>query len=565
MNNPKFTIEHALEELQNGNNTNAINMLRTLTNSSPNDAEVWSFLGIALISSDKNNAIEALKKACSLAPSEPRWHLHLGTCLHQVQEYIDAEHALGRAVQLSAYAPDSALPYAKTLIRLGRIQEALDALRQTISRYHSPAAHYQIAQISAMKHDYNGAIRSIRAAYKGIVMPAKSLLMLAQWQIYVKQYAAAQQDLERILSSEPFHPQSSILLANLATWQGEIERAKAILLKAYTQHPEHTGLLIEQLMLSSKDESKIYQSAAAVLKQNTISREERKKLLFALAQFADRSGDFDLAWDYATQANGLARSDNVFDVSLLDKQLDVAVRMFQKTPPITTESTIQSIYFLGPPRCGGSLLQTVLAAAPNAVSVGERGALLPYLMPLVNDKNGSAEFSRQQQDLHNADISGLLELEPTARLFIDKTTHNTHVAGLLHRIHPSARFVNLIRDKKDMALSIYMRDFSETFNYSHTLEDINAYLDFQTRAVETWKDLGVPIITHNHDSFVLAPEQYGRQLFDGLAIPWNEQYLSTQARQSSVETFSALQVRSEITSPPRPKWQSYAKHLSRFD
>ncbi len=80
-------------------------------------------------------------------------------------------------------------------------------------------------------------------------------------------------------------------------------------------------------------------------------------------------------------------------------------------------------------------------------------------------------------------------------------------------------------------MSIYMRDFSETFNYSHTLEDINAYLDFQTPAVETWK----------------------------------EQYLSTQARQSSVETFSALQVRSEITPPPRPKWQSYAKHLSRFD
>ncbi|WP_371192729.1 tetratricopeptide repeat protein [Glaciecola sp. SC05] len=555
-------LEEALTALERGDETTSIKLLKSMIESNPKHAEAWSFYGIVLLKKNQPEAIEALKKACDIAPLESRWHLHLGRCLNQVKDFAGAKTALQRAAELSHYAPDAALALTKALIQLGELNEALNVIQISAARYDSPQVHHKHAQISAALHDYTTAISAIKTAYRNANMSEADSLLLAKWHIHVKDFTAAQNLVDKVLAIRKNDPKATILAANLASWKGDFDRARNLIKKALISHPKHIDLIVEQLLLSTSTDADTYHFASEIVNQPGTSSDSRIKLLFALAQTADRHGDYELAWDYATTANRLAKNGSTFDINSLYKQLEHALTIYQKSRPLDSSEDVQQIYFLGPPRCGGSLIQTLLAAAPGVASVGERGALLPWLMPMLVGHDGIDVFNKSQHQLQQADIAGLRALAPSASVYVDKTTHNLHLAGLLQRIHPSAKFVHIERNKKDMALSIYMRNFSNTFTYSYEIDDINRYLDFQTYAVKKWQELGLPILTHNHDDFVKAPESHGKALFTDLGLSWNNSYLGVEARSASVETFSSMQVRNEIKPPPQPKWKPYAKYLA---
>jgi len=560
----KQQIHDALLALQRGDSACASATLKSLIASDPNDPEAWSFYGIAILKQNQQDGLNALSKACQLSPLEPRWHLHLGSCLSDVNQLVAAEQALRKASKLSHNQTSIAITLSQTLQRMGKAKEAVAVLNDTVGRYNEPAAHYQLSQLYAVQHDYPMAIASLNTAYKGQMMSDKDTLLFARWHLNIKQHALAQQHLNILLTRQPYHPDATKLAAQLATWKGDFEYAKTLLKSAFNHHPRDVALMIELLLLPGEHDSQIYDLAISTVDKTTTSSQQAISLLFALSQVADRNGNFDEAWNFAKSANQRASNGLTFDVGLLYQQLDRALAIYQKSDPCETRHDKELIYFLGPPRCGGSLLQNVMAASPSISSVGERGALLPYLMPLLEEPHGLSIFKQQQQDLQNADIAGLVGFDRHAKTYVDKTTHNTHIAGLISRIHPSAKFVEMQKNKHDMMLSIFMRNFSGSFPYSFDLNNISQYLDFQAVAINKWKSAGLLMVTHNHDDFVRQPAPHGRALFNALSFDWDDGFLDPQARRSSVETFSAMQVRSEIKAPAQAKSQQYARFLQHY-
>ena len=277
--------------------------------------------------------------------------------------------------------------------------------------------------------------------------------------------------------------------------------------------------------------------------------------------------NYDEAWHYAQLANGLYEDGVVSDVPAYKQQLALGLELYAKAALQNIEGDAKHLYVVGPPRSGGSLLQTILAAHPGLESVGERGALMGWILPILTKSSDADEalkhWDRVAADLPLADTAGMTRSYPgeAGRTFVDKMPHHAHVAGLLEKLHPGAQFVDVRRDPHDITMSILFHDFSDKFGYSRRVDDIADYLAFQRSAITAWQDAGVPIIEHNHGAFLDAPQDAAKALFDKLGLTWDDKYLDPKSRQSTVRTFSALQVRSKVTKAYSGRGQHYLEFM----
>ncbi|MEE9379957.1 MAG: sulfotransferase, partial [Hyphomonadaceae bacterium] len=142
---------------------------------------------------------------------------------------------------------------------------------------------------------------------------------------------------------------------------------------------------------------------------------------------------------------------------------------------------------------------------------------------------------------------------------------NAEIAGLLALVHPSARFIDMDRDARDTALSIFMHEFPHGFAYSNNLEEIRSYLAFRRTAVEKWIEAGLDVVQLKYEDFVTQPVEAGKTLFGHLDLQWKDELLKPEFRKSPVRTFSANAVREPVQNKRVGRWQNYSKYFNSFE
>ncbi|MCF6275122.1 MAG: sulfotransferase [Robiginitomaculum sp.] len=554
-------IEQALTAVQSGNGASAETHCAAILENNDQDAEAWSILGMALIGTAPQKAFNALQKAVNLEPAEPRWCIHFGLGLKMLGQMAQAEQVFARAAKISGGADDAVLAWSECLMQMGQVDKASAALKDAANNNGSAQIWLQYSNVLSAANDSLAAVKARETAFAGREMPREEMLSIANMHVLLSQYGAAQSYVDKLLSANTDDTEAVLLGANLLRWQGDLDQAHDILRNAYAGHKDNGALLLAILDLNRSEDAGLTGTAKSIIKAGRSKLSERRGLAFVLARRADKAGAYDEAWDYVRTANKLYDDGAVSEAPSYRKQLEAGLALYAAVENQTVEQDAGHIYVIGPPRSGGSLLQTILAAHPGVASVGERGALMAWFLPILDKCRNTEEavFNWQQvaEKLPMSDTAGMRSTEPGAQIFVDKMPHHAHVAGLLERIHPSAKFVNVRRDPFDMAMSIYLHDFTDKFGYSRNITDIANYLKFQNAAVQAWAEAGVPIITHDHGAFLEAPENAAASLFGKLNLTWRDEYLEPEKRQSTVRTFSALQVRSKVTKAYSGRGQNY--------
>jgi hypothetical protein len=243
------------------------------------------------------------------------------------------------------------------------------------------------------------------------------------------------------------------------------------------------------------------------------------------------------------------------------EQLTQAVSLYQSFKgQIVANHPSKMIYVMGPPRCGGSLIQSILARLENVVSVGERGALIPWLLNCLTSPQNAAQLISQ---LGSSDLSGMQKSYGDAETYVDKTSPHILFAGLLSLVHPGSKFVVPTRSSSDMAVSMYFHDFPPEFSYARSIRGIEAYLNIQKEATEAWASEGLDLVMHDHDQFTANPDIEGPQLFKALDLPWSEHVLNPEAGESVTRTFSARQVTEQVSKKFSGRGERYADFLQK--
>ena len=551
-------INSALECLSAGKEGEAVTLARIAFDLKPNDAEAASLLGLCLAGQEvtREEAYQHLRRAVEDEPKEPRWQVHLGQGLTKAGRYEEAEKAFAAAAELSGGHLGLLMQWGKALRLAGRPADASQVYARVIQRSPSPAAWLAASEALTEARDTINAAFAYEKAFPE-PRPDFAEAHLADLHIALGHYDKAKVFNDSLRGKNPNDADAGLRAANLMRWTGDIDGAKALLSELWTKHSTHAGLAAALLQDGNEAPRKL---AETIARDESANQDERRRCAFALCDFADKSGDTDAAWEWAVLANSLYPKTRE-TLKSLREMLDKAIMAYHLMPDADVFEGARAtnmIYVIGPPRSGGSLLQTILARHDGARSVGERGALLSFLPQLLDAPD---EMAAQIEQLAAADIAGMTRAVGMADYFVDKTPHYFLLAGLLEKVHGGAQFVAPNRDIKDMAISLFFHEFGQEFPFTRNLPDIQEYLDFHESALVRWGEAGVKIISHNHDRFVDDAPSRGAALFKSLGLNWSSSVLEDQAEDGAVRTFSARQVRGGVSAKFKGRGERYARQL----
>jgi tetratricopeptide (TPR) repeat protein len=441
------------------------------------------------------------------------------------------------------------------LLGSGRPSYALPIFEQAVSLSPSKALYLRLAQTREILGDLIGGLYAREEAAKLGAPDARELYGLGHAQEVGHRFAAARETFRKLLEGHEKVPEFARATARLERIGGDRETAGAILDRAREGSPEEPRILADRIALGGAGDE------ATGLAERLIGKEDlplgqRRGLAFALTGHFDRAEDEEKAWHFATLGNGLYTTEGQ-TVELAEASIEDAFsreRTIEALP--ATEDMPKLIYLLGAPRTGGTLLQTVLAAAPDAASMGERGALMSWLTAADADL-----WQQQAEAVRLADIKGMRSIAPGASVMIDKTTHHAHVAGLIAKLHPGAVLIEQKRDPMDTLVSVFLHNFRDAFGFTRKPVDIADYLSLHSRTLDRWRAEGVGIETIDYDTLVADPSAEGEKLFGLTGQPWKESYLDEANRSAEVRTFSIDQARGPIAKPERSRGERYAAFL----
>lgn len=358
-------------------------------------------------------------------------------------------------------------------------------------------------------------------------------------------------------------------LADIALARGDRVAAEAILREALARWPDAVTVLTGLADLGAGEE--VRPGIDRIARDKTQPEPVRAAAAFAMAGMSDREDDPRSAMCWANYANRLSSSGRPrYRREAEDAALErlLALDDLMGEAHTSVEERIQPLVIVGAPRSGTSIIESLLTAHPEVSAGGERTdlAMAAREFEIIAASHGIAAaasaFEARRPVLRDWIEARLSRAGLYGPRYTDKLPQNLLNVGLIARIFPSARIIGVRRDPRETALSIYLLNFAEAYPYATDLDDLVHAMRLADRALVEWQArLGDRMLLIDHESFCADPAGQGRRLYDHCGLAWSDSYLDPARRAAPMRTFSALQVRDEI-SPRPPRWPRYQPWIS---
>jgi len=204
------------------------------------------------------------------------------------------------------------------------------------------------------------------------------------------------------------------------------------------------------------------------------------------------------------------------------------------------------LFIVGMPRCGSTLLESILSLNPEVKDMGEVFYLEESLL-----KNDDLIDVKKLYD------EKVMLIGSQKKIYTDKNLFNFLYCPIIYNFFPNARIIHCKRNPLDNILSIYRTNFLNQ-SFSSSLNDITELYLYHLELMDEYKNkFGSIIYSYDHDKVVKNPEENIRNLINWLKWEWNDKYLSPQKSKRTVFTASSAQVRQKINSNSSGYWKKY--------
>ena len=230
------------------------------------------------------------------------------------------------------------------------------------------------------------------------------------------------------------------------------------------------------------------------------------------------------------------------------------------------------VFLLGYPRSGTTLIENVLASAPNVVALEERDTLTAADAALLsNDGTMPALNSLDPQLISQlraaywaraAELGGALD----GKVLVDMNPFNGVKLPIIARLFPDARIVIMRRDPRDVVLSCFRINFTPgTAAWAFTdLTETALHYDALMQLIDRCRE-NLPLAYHEvrYDQLVTAFEPTVRALADFIGLEWTDDFVrfDRTAQTRGVRTASESQVRKGLYNGGG-QWRRYAEELA---
>ena len=300
---------------------------------------------------------------------------------------------------------------------------------------------------------------------------------------------------------------------------------------------------------------------------------DRYHLAFALGKALEDKGDF--AESFAAYADGNTIK-NTFSSYTTERTSGEVDSMIEHCADGFLEpgghTSNESIFILGLPRAGSTLLEQILASH----SAVEATAELPLISQIAGELGGGRRRSEQnlypqcltsmsqdqRESLGQRYLDGASTYRTDKPFFIDKMPNNWVHIGLIKTILPNATIIDARRHPMAACFANFKQLFARGQEFTYGLEEIGHYYADYMRLMDHWHSvLPHGLMTVQYETVVEDLETQVRALLEHCNLPFEEQCLRYYEKDRAVRTASSEQVRQPIYRDALSVWQRYEAHL----
>ena len=515
------------------------------------------------------DAIEPLRNAALLQPSNPTIQHDLGLACLEVGQVPDAIAPLQRAVAIDPRYADAYFRLGIALEKMGDVGGAIVAYdRATELQPSLTEAWFRAGSLVETLGHREEAIGCFRRAAAAGGKTSFGRLGKARALLAENRNQEAELVLRKTLAHDPKNAMAHDLLGNLLSEFGRFDEAHESFRRAIEIAPLLAGSyydLVRCRPLTSDDDSLLKRMEAALTTPG-LDAAQLLRLHLAIGKAADDRGDYALAMKHFDTADAVRRGCASFDSAAFSVEIDRLIarctpELMARAPELGS-SDAKPVLIIGMPRSGTTLVEQIISMHPEVGAGGElnfwneRGPVWHRSGTAGNDKPFLAKTAAEY-------LGTLRAIAPKATRVTDKMPFNFLWAGLIHLSFPRAVFLHCRRTAVDTALSIHQTHFHPGLAFPTGGGELVAYFRSYQRLIDHWRRV-LPadrFIEVDYEELTSAPEPVIRRMIAACSLAWHEGCLRPECNRRAVKTPSKWQTRQKIYRSSVARWQRYEPWL----
>jgi len=282
---------------------------------------------------------------------------------------------------------------------------------------------------------------------------------------------------------------------------------------------------------------------------------------------------------FAAFAKGasLSPESNQYDSRAESRRVESVIAANSKAALAATSSperrANRSIFVVGLPRSGTTLLQRILTAHQKVSGGGEFSGMAVATMDWRRRSHDNLEYLSRQPDGGAAALTEMAQIYThladerfgTKDLIVDKSISNTYHAGLIARVFPDAPILVTERNIHDVAWSCFRTCFNRGLNWSWSLENIASHFRAEEKLLNHWRSvLEDRLIVVKYEELVSNPERVLPSLFERCGLDFTQNIYRFHQKKSPIATSSVAQVNQPLNKRSVGSAQHVAEQMKPF-
>ncbi len=297
----------------------------------------------------------------------------------------------------------------------------------------------------------------------------------------------------------------------------------------------------------------------------------RSRLSFALAKACEDVGTLDKSFLHLKTANALRSRLLGYDAAQ-DRELFANIykyhELLEATPaevPASDRSPAGepvSIFIVGMPRSGTTLVEQILSAHSRVGAAGEVELMSQLGTAIVREQSHLS--SQTIRDFRAMYKSTLLDRAGGGAFITDKLPQNFRYINLIARIFPEARIIHVERDPFATCWSNYKQNFvTNDLGYCYDLADTVAYYTLYRELMDFWfGQYPDRIYRLDYERLVSDQETETRKLAAHVELDWQDAMLAPQDNRRIARTASQQQIRQGVYKGSSAQWRKFESFLA---